>query len=449
MDKIDILNRTEFVERLVALTENISNNKKSVSFAVDGEWGVGKSFVLDMYEERLSAIQSEETAADKYFVVRYNCWKYDYYEEPLIAIVSSLIETIDNKTKLFPDSEKKSFILGALKAVGYSLLSFANTAIKEGTGFDAKKCLKKTKQSIENEQKRDEEAHKYDSYFAFNKMITKLKKTLGELSSEYTIVFLVDELDRCLPQYAIKVLERLHHLTDGTANILTVLSIDKGKLLKSIHSIFGHHESKYLKKFIQFEILLQAGSLSDKITDKYSEYIALFDNSFFGFEDSIEEFMRNVFKKLTIRDQEQLMERVELVHKLLFDKPKDYSFMCMELLIAVLSTHYNDRKGFTKWFKDYYAVIEGGTQEPPFNSFFEEKFSQLTHRIIRGLNIKKEELIFQERKSLYAAIAYMWFNLFMKNNSYKLIGVEVVLRGFLDSNIEELKKFDETIRMIK
>mgnify|MGYP003533024634 FL=1 len=45
---------------------------------------------------------------------------------------------------------------------------------------------------------------------------------------------MVDELDRCLPEYSIKVLERLHHLTENTDNVITVLSMDKSQLEKSV-----------------------------------------------------------------------------------------------------------------------------------------------------------------------------------------------------------------------
>jgi len=121
MDKLDILNRAEFVQKLINLTEKIAANKACVSFAMDGVWGCGKSFVLDMYEAQLSEIQSE----NKYFIVRYNCWKYDYYEEPLIALIAVIITAIEEKTKLFPDSEAKAKTLGVLKSIGVSLLSMA------------------------------------------------------------------------------------------------------------------------------------------------------------------------------------------------------------------------------------------------------------------------------------------------------------------------------------
>ena len=72
MDKLDILNREEFVQQLLRFVDNVSSNKTSTCFAINGPWGCGKSFVLDMFEEQLGLIQSEETYTDKYFVIRYN-----------------------------------------------------------------------------------------------------------------------------------------------------------------------------------------------------------------------------------------------------------------------------------------------------------------------------------------------------------------------------------------
>lgn len=43
MNRLDILNRGEFVEQLIKLVENISDNKSSASFAINGAWGCGKT----------------------------------------------------------------------------------------------------------------------------------------------------------------------------------------------------------------------------------------------------------------------------------------------------------------------------------------------------------------------------------------------------------------------
>lgn len=137
MDKLDVLNRDTFVEQLVRLMNNLSDNKSSTCFAINGAWGCGKSFLLDIFEERLGEIQSENTSKDKYFVVRYNSWKYDYYEEPLVAIVSTMISIVEEKTKLFPSSQRREEILGILKSAGVVLLSMADEVVKNKIVFNA------------------------------------------------------------------------------------------------------------------------------------------------------------------------------------------------------------------------------------------------------------------------------------------------------------------------
>ena len=179
--------------------QNISNNKTSTCFAINGVWGSGKSFVLDMFEEQLIQIQSEETDTDKYFVVRYNSWKYDYYDEPLIAIVSAIISEIEEKTKLFPDSEEKQEIIGMFKATGASLFSIVNAMIKEKIGVDILDSYSKITQGEKEGAEKYEKEHEYDTYLGLNKVIDKLSQLIQNIAKEYTVVIIVDELYRCLP----------------------------------------------------------------------------------------------------------------------------------------------------------------------------------------------------------------------------------------------------------
>ena len=139
MDKLDILDRDQFVEQLLSLTQTLSANRTSTCFALNGPWGSGKTFVLDMFQVRLDQIQSEETSSDRYFVIRYNCWKFDYYEEPLVAIVATMMSDIEEKTKLFPDGKETRELMGMLKAVGTALLSIGNSTLQAKMGIDIQK----------------------------------------------------------------------------------------------------------------------------------------------------------------------------------------------------------------------------------------------------------------------------------------------------------------------
>lgn len=310
MDKLDILQRDEFVKQLERIIENISENKASTCFAINGKWGCGKTFVLDMLQERLEEKQSEQTADNKYFIIRYNSWKYDYYSEPLAAIVAELMTTIEERTALFPDSEEKQKILGALYGISIVLLTVFGTVAEIGTGLPFKDGIKALIEGCKEGQKNYKEKHDYDAYLSLRKSIEKLNEILKDLSEKYTILFLVDELDRCMPEYAIKVLERLHHLTEGKSNIITVISMDKEQLKKSVEKIFGIENSdKYLEKFIQFEVKLDYGDVSEKITDKHADYIALFDYEKFPFDEPVEECLRAIFKNIDIRTQETISKK--------------------------------------------------------------------------------------------------------------------------------------------
>ena len=458
MEKLDILNREEFVDKLVNLTENISANKTSTSFALNGVWGCGKSFVLDMYEARLNEIQFEETAIDKYFVIRYNCWKYDYYEEPLVAIVAAMIDIINQKTKLWNDDQKKARVLGVLKAVGTTLLSMVNDGLKDKIGVDVKATYETLKTNIQAEEEKVEQSHEYDVYFSFNQALHRLQDLVAELSQDQTVVFMVDELDRCLPEYSIKVLERLHHLTENSNNVITVLSIDKGQLQMSVKQIFGFdNPKKYLEKFIQFEIKLDCGEVSERVTEKYSDYIAMFDKDIFPFDDSIEEFIQAIFKGIDARTQEQIVNKATITHQMLFTGKKDYAFMCMELLLAVLICQYNDNSCFEdvpiKWSASDKANAElfvSSSQKAPlaFSNFLKEKYDNVFFRVGHGFPDEARKYILPKEPCLYSAILYIWYWMHKQHSG-------VIFMHYKDDEYEtiakhniELKKFAETIKML-
>lgn len=104
--RVDLLDRQGFIDRLQETVDVLAKNKKNMCYSINGQWGVGKSYVLDMFEEQAQQIGQEDTVLDKYIVFRYNCWEYDYYEEPLIAIVASIIEQYDKKITLLGEQEK-------------------------------------------------------------------------------------------------------------------------------------------------------------------------------------------------------------------------------------------------------------------------------------------------------------------------------------------------------
>lgn len=341
---IDLLNRGDFIDQIIKIIELTANNRKSIRFAINGSWGVGKSFVLDIIEKRLEKIQSETSGLDKYMVFHYNCWEYDYYEEPLVAIVASMLDTIDEKENLI-SNDMKSKIKGLLKAVGSALLIKGGEIIEEKTGVNVNEIIGVIKNGNINAAEDIENQNKYDSNFIFKATLKKLQETIDLLSKDKTIIFVVDELDRCLPEYSIKVLERLHHIFEKSSNIQVVLSIDKAQLEHTIKTIFGGNTKaeKYLSKFINFEVKLDEGVFNELVDEKFNYYIDMFKALYSGTQCcQVDEFKTKIFDGIDIRSRYEIINKCDLLHRLLVpaDEKQDYSLMCIELLLTVLK-HIN------------------------------------------------------------------------------------------------------------
>ena len=459
MEKIDILGRESFVEHLMKLMNNISETKSSTCFAINGAWGCGKSFVLDLFEQQLNQFHSEENMSGKYFVIRYNCWEFDYYDEPVIAIVASIISGIEEKTKLMPNTKENCEIIGMLRATGKALLSMANTILKEKTGLDIQSAYETVKAGEQDGTAQYEKLNEYDDFFAFKKALENLTETLQKLAERYTIVLLVDELDRCIPEYAIKVLERLHHLTENIRNSITVVAIDKKQLMFSIHQLFGFEDpAKYLEKFFHFEIKLNLGTISEQVREKFSEFYGCFDMQLFPFKDSVEECIQVIFKNIDIRTQEQIIKKALIVHKLLFHEKKDFSFMCMELLCAVIICRHSDQ------FDLGQLVHYGGSQVNgqsvgkmfqmrnlntfSFSSFFEEKVKKI--ELVSERNFPGDPPIFRlpPEENLYGAIALTWFNIHQPNRNFILMGDTAGVYAKISANQADIERFVDSISLL-
>lgn len=365
---IDLLNRDTFVDQIIKIVELNSNNRKSIRFAINGSWGIGKSFVLDMIEKKLEEIQSEVTCSNKYLVFHYNCWEYDYYEEPLVAIVASMLDTIDEKENLI-SNDMKSKIKGLLKAVGSALLSKGNEVIKEKTGIEIKEIFDVVKETDSNAAEAIGNNHEYDSNFIFKAILRKLQETLKLIAEDKTIIFVVDELDRCLPEYSIKVLERLHHVFEKTLNIQVILSIDKTQLESTIKTIFGQktEPEKYLSKFINFEVKLDEGVFNDLVDQKFDYYLQMFDYQCPNTQSyQVDEFKTRIFDGIDIRSRYEIINKCNLIHKLLVNnnEKEDFSLMCIEVLLAVLKHIKFDFKNavfnFNSPFYSKKATVEQG-----------------------------------------------------------------------------------------
>lgn len=305
---IDILCRDIDIKYLKEKINAIKHNKNNAFIMIDGEWGSGKTTLLKLLKEE---IENDNN------VIEYNCWENSFYPDPLIAIISSITDQTDK------DSD--------INKLGIKLMRYFKPSISEFSigGFKIEWARKQ----------KNEEYISLEKYIAdFRDKLNNYNKNNVGKDNKKTRIILVDELDRCLPEYAIKVLERLYLLLKDVNDVIVIIASNNEQLEHSIKQIFGEtiKIKKYLKKFIDYYYCLYHGS-NDVIMiyKKFEKYFTLFDYDETRREkEKIIHLTSYLIDQNNIRDVVQIFENVYLSHINCFGYNRRELYLCVfELLL--------------------------------------------------------------------------------------------------------------------
>ena len=249
----DKLNRKPLAE---TMTDIVSfYGQSGCVLALNGEWGSGKTTFVNMWKRMLI----EKGFKTLYF----NAWTSDFSNDPLIAMIAELKELNSQNDKIINNIASK---------MGRILLAFAMDFIKLKLGFDANNIKQTTEEFYKiGKEYLEEFASQKETIEEFKK---EIKAFVGSCATEYPIVFIVDELDRCNPHYAVAVLERIKHLFD-IPNLVFVLAINKKELGHAIQGYYGSdniNSDEYLRRFIDIEYNLPKPNLKAFCEYLYDEY---------------------------------------------------------------------------------------------------------------------------------------------------------------------------------
>lgn len=245
--KNDLLERREEIENLSSLVKNIES---PAVIAIDSAWGTGKTTFVSMWQQVLMA--------EGFMCVYFNAWETDFSEDPLTAFLGEINDSI---TKIPGLSKPTKKAWEQTKEIGKTIIKHGvPSAIKVASLglIDAEKIVEeeisKVNQAIASDL--------LESYTNQKNAITNFHESLSEVlrlqNKEKPLLIFVDELDRCRPNYAINLLERIKHLF-SLAGVVFVLSMDKKQLCQSISAIYGVgiDSKSYLRRFIDLEYSLK------------------------------------------------------------------------------------------------------------------------------------------------------------------------------------------------
>ena len=264
----DLLGLKEFANRL---DKFIATEQKfvegSLVIALSAKFGFGKTTFLKMWS---SSLKNAKKNGDKPIVVSLNAWESDYCGDPLYPIISALVERIKK------EGESPEKIINAAKDLGWGMAAIGGQILKKFSGID---ILAVGNFALVKREKRLNE-HKPDTFSDYEdrkESMHKLKLALQDFveNSKRKILFMVDELDRCRPDYAINYLETIKHIFDVKGAVF-ILAADRQQLENSAKKAFGADLDfeEYYRKFVHREVSLPEISKENyaKLVREYVDY---------------------------------------------------------------------------------------------------------------------------------------------------------------------------------
>lgn len=248
---LDIFERKPIGEALSNLFESTEEN---LIIGLDGQWGEGKSTFSKMLKGHL---KSEKNIPSIYF----DAFENDYQKDPFLALASEIQEISKNQSPEQNTNLKKS-IINASKAIARGALRVGIKTVTAGVLDDTILEELETSDEVGSEisshlDKVLEE--KLNSAKSDKSSLLHFKATLEDhisiLGNGGPVVFIIDELDRCRPDFCLELVEQIKHLFT-VKNLKFLLVTNKSQLHASIKNRYGSEINAhlYLQKFIDLWI---------------------------------------------------------------------------------------------------------------------------------------------------------------------------------------------------
>lgn len=263
----DILDRSVISKRLSDLLEKMET---PLVIALDDKWGSGKTYFL----KRWVTAHAKENGGQA-VTVYFDAFESDYLSDPLVAITTAVSDRIPERAKSTVKKWRTVASKLAKPAFGIALsmatlgakqyLDEIGDVIADAASAEARDAAG---------QLWDAEKDRKDAMETFKKLLMELTE-----SAEAQIIIVVDELDRCRPDYALSVLEVIKHFFT-VPKVHFVLGVNGNALENSVRARYGAEidAESYLRKFINvsFSLPRMVGPRGDQnVITNYANNLAL------------------------------------------------------------------------------------------------------------------------------------------------------------------------------
>ncbi|HZI70061.1 MAG TPA: P-loop NTPase fold protein [Nitrososphaeraceae archaeon] len=207
------------------------------TIGLHGEWGAGKTSLLKRVYQQVCKEINEKLSNKNWKTIWFNAWEYEMLD-PALALMQK-IELSYEKNR---DTRSKQIVTG-------SLLTFSDVLLRTYAHVGVKDIKENYKRTVDH----------------LSKISDKLRKTIGD--NGRLIVF-IDDLDRCLIDNVLKMLETIKQLL-SVEGIIFVMAVDMSKLeraweLRYKGSVTAIREGRdHVEKIFQLKLSLPPKTLQE------------------------------------------------------------------------------------------------------------------------------------------------------------------------------------------
>jgi predicted KAP-like P-loop ATPase len=274
--KVDLLNNEAIATTIIGLLR--AKPDHPVTIGVHGDWGAGKSSVLEMIEAGFAD-------QDDVLCLKFNGWRFQGFEDAKIALIEGIVTGLVEKRPALKRAavavkdvfRRIDWLKVAKRAGGLALTAFTGIPTPEQiraivgslealVADPAKLVTKENLSTAIHEAKAvlkpGESKNVPEEVEAFRKAFDQLLKDAGIKQ----LVVLIDDLDRCLPDTAIETLEAIR-LFVFTARTAFVVAADEAMIEYAVRKHFPDlpdstgprdYARNYLEKLIQVPFRIPA-----------------------------------------------------------------------------------------------------------------------------------------------------------------------------------------------
>ncbi|MGJ8486349.1 KAP family P-loop NTPase fold protein [Pseudoalteromonas sp. SYSU M81236] len=268
--KIDFLNFNETAESIKDLITE--KELMPISVGVFGDWGAGKSTILELTKASL------ETDEQEYIQVHFDAWTFQGYDDAKAALLETIASTLvkkaaddknlSAKAKEFAGRIDKIRLMGLLMDGGAALAGIPTIGgIQKIMGLfsggdDGELDVDDVKGAVDGAKdvaKKNKGLIKDKKSFSPPKEIKEFRKAYSDLLKEFDkpLIVYVDNLDRCSPFNAISTLEAIR-LFLFLPNTAFVIAADEDMIRLAVPEYHKgasqRHQTDYLDKLIQIPV---------------------------------------------------------------------------------------------------------------------------------------------------------------------------------------------------